>query len=341
MNILIVSDRKEKKSKTDYLANIFKEKYDADILYTKDDTEEISLLDRVLNKLNIELDKSAINNRILKKLDEKNYDIIMIWKGNRIYPWTLKKIKINFPNIKLLSWSGDNMTKWHNKSLFYHFGINNYDVIFSVNIPDYKNIEKICTKPVYYFNKRADKRTHKPLNKERKEFKYDVLFIGSYEKERFKTLTYLAKNGIKIDIFGNMWNKCKEKIHPNLKVHYKELVGKDYVEAISFSKISLGFLRKINNDTQTSRTFEIPACGGFMLMERTDEHLKLFIEGKEAEFFNSDDELLKKVEYYLVNYIERERISSSGLKKVEKSGYYFENLVDEIMNTLEMESCQC
>lgn len=334
MNILIVSDREQRKSNTDFLANVFIKKCNADIIYTKYDTEKLSLVDRILNKLNIELDKADINNRILKKLNEKNFDLLIIWKGNRIYPWTLKKIKYRFPNIKLISWSGDNMTKWHNKSFFYHFGINYYDIVFSVNIPDYKNIEKICKKPVYYFNKRADKNTHRPLNKERVEFKYDVLFIGSYEKNRFDTLTYLAKNGIKVDIFGNMWNKCKEEIHSNLKVHYKELVGDDYVEAISFSKISLGFLRKINNDTQTSRTFEIPACGGFMLMERTDEHIELFKEGKEAEFFDSDRELLHKVKKYLLNTNLREIIAKNGRERVQKSKYFFEQLEIEIIGKI-------
>lgn len=334
MNILVVSDRKQQDRDTDFLVNSFIKNYKADVIYTKNNTDNITITDRVLNKLNFELDKSGINKRILNKLEEKKYDFMIILKGNRIYPWTLKKIKRLYSNMKIASWSGDNMTKWHNKSFFYHFGINHYDTIFSVNIPDYKNIEKFCNKPVYYFNKRADKFTHTSVNLDRNTFRNDVLFIGSYEKERFTTLKFLAQNGIKIDIYGAMWSKCKEEIHPNLKVHFKELVGQDYVEAISNSKITLGFLRKINKDTQTSRTFEIPACGSFMLMERTKEHLILFEEGKEAEFFNTENELLEKIKYYLKHDEEREIIVSNGRKKVEDGKYFFNDLADEMINII-------
>jgi len=205
-------------------------------------------------------------------------------------------------------------------------------MVFTVDIPDYKNIENFCKKPVFYFDKRADYFTHNPLNIERVSFKYNVLFIGSYEKERFNTLEFLAQNGIQIDIFGNMWDRCKDNIHQNLTVHYKELVGREYVQAISDAKITLGFLRKINNDTQTSRTFEIPACGGFMLMERTQEHLRVFKEGKEAEFFDNDEELLSKINIYIKDSDKREFIAKKGRERVETSGYFFNNLVDDMIS---------
>jgi spore maturation protein CgeB len=72
-------------------------------------------------------------------------------------------------------------------------------------------------------------------------------------------------------------------------------------------KINLAFLRKVNRDLQTTRTMEIPACGGFMLAERTDEHLKLFNEEEEAEFFSDNLELKRKIEYYLNNDDARKR----------------------------------
>jgi spore maturation protein CgeB len=95
----------------------------------------------------------------------------------------------------------------------------------------------------------------------------------------------------------------------------------DFIRVICASKINLNFLRKLNRDQHTSRSLEIPACAGFMLAERSDEHLNLFDEGKEAEFFDSMPELLRKIQYYLSHESERLEIAMAGRKRCIKDGY--------------------
>ena len=147
----------------------------------------------------------------------------------------------------------------------------------------------------------------------------DVGFIGMWEKERCDSILYLAKNGIKVKVFGGgKWNDYTNI--PNLTI-CPAVYSSDYSKALQAFKISLCFFRKMNFYQQTSRTMEIPGCGGFMMAERTNEHKILFEEDKEAVFFSSNDELLDKCRYYLSHDDERVAIAKAGHKRCETSGY--------------------
>jgi spore maturation protein CgeB len=285
---------------------------------------------RVFNKLNLELDVDYLNKRILRHIKSFNPDIVFIVKGNSIYPWTLKYIKYKYPNIKLVSFSNDNMCIWNNKSIYYHFGINFYDLVVSINISSYRKLEKFYYGRVLYIDKSYSEVHHKFIPVENKD--YDCLFIGSYEKERFEIMKYLAENGVKVDIFGNMWNKAKTSdVSKNLTIHFKELVGDNYNHTLANAKVVLGFLRKVNLDTQTSRTFEIPACGGFMIMEYTKNQDRLFTEDKEMVYFRTKEELLHKAGYYIQHQSEAKTIVKNARLRCETDHYEYSYRIDEIL----------
>jgi spore maturation protein CgeB len=169
--------------------------------------------------------------------------------------------------------------------------------------------------------------THRPLETsaaERKRFGADVGFIGSFESARARSMLFLAEHGIRVRVWGNGWEGMAGA-HPNLQVEGRALVNTEteleYTKGICSTRINLGFLRKINRDQQTARSVEIPACGAFLLAERTAEHQSLFIEGLEAAFFADDEELLTKTRYYLENESERAEIAAAGYRRCLASGY--------------------
>src|SRR6185437_17120834 len=98
--------------------------------------------------------------------------------------------------------------------------------------------------------------------------------------------------------------------------------GEEYVHAITASSINLGILAESrigasSGDNITSRTFHIPASGGFMLHERTDELLELFTEDVSVAFYDGPQELIAKVDKYLPLTMSRRRIADCGRAVVE------------------------
>jgi spore maturation protein CgeB len=115
-----------------------------------------------------------------------------------------------------------------------------------------------------------------------------------------------------------------------------EIYEERYASVVAGSQIALGFLRELNPDQHTTRSFEIPAMGGFMLADRTEDHREFFEEGKEAEYFSSDDEFRDKVRFYLGNESARQGIARAGHYRCMTSGYSYDDRIRKVMNELKL-----
>lgn len=88
------------------------------------------------------------------------------------------------------------------------------------------------------------------------------------------------------------------------------------------SKINLNIsLRSIHTGIPL-RVLDIMACGGFVLTNRQQEIVEYFEDGVEIVTFNSMEDCIKKVCYYLANENERKKIAAAGKKNVRKNFSY-------------------
>jgi spore maturation protein CgeB len=301
----------------------------------------ISLWFRIANKLfnwglPLKLpDLSNCNQQIYALVENNNYDIVWIDKGWLVCRETLEYIKNVSPETLIVSYSPDNMALRHNQSQQYLDCVSLYDFIFTNKSYILEDMKRLGARRIKFVNNSYEDSFHYPRQLSETDWSElggDVGFVGMWEQERCESILYLAKNGVNVRVFGGgKWVEYKGK-YTNLQIENKGLYGKNYSKSFQTFKISLCFLRKMNFDQQTTRTMEIPACGGFMLAERTEEHLSLFEEGKEADFFSSNEELLEKCRYYLNHESERRLIAEAGTKRCKTSGYSNKDAIEKMLN---------
>jgi spore maturation protein CgeB len=194
---------------------------------------------------------------------------------------------------------------------------------------------------------------HRPLPSDDPRWACAVGFLGGWEPRRARMLHSLAANEVDLKIWGSAWDFMRDgrwtlRRYMVLKqlagdepfrisrdplvaaaLQGGEVYADDYARALSNARIGAGFLRTVCPDQHTTRTFEIPACGSMLLADRTEEHLELFTEGKEAEYFGSQEELVDKVKFYSSDEAARSAIAAAGLLRCETGRYaYIHRLAD-------------
>jgi spore maturation protein CgeB len=158
-------------------------------------------------------------------------------------------------------------------------------------------------------------------------FEADVVFVGGADADRFSLLRAVAAAGHRLHLYGGFWERDKQ-----LRPHHRGFaLGADYRMAIGGAKVALGLVRRANRDGHVMRSYEIPACGGFMLADRTDEHREMLEEDREAVFFASDAELLDKLSFWLPRESERRRIAEAGRRRVVEGGHTYARRLDELL----------
>ncbi len=149
-----------------------------------------------------------------------------------------------------------------------------------------------------------------------------VSFIGTSYDDRPEFLTRLWRAGLPVVISGDgMWRRRLEPAAAAALYTGGELYGAEYREGIWRSKINLSFLTHSNEDEFVHKSFEIAACGGFLLAERSEGHRQRFVEDEEAVFFTGYEECERKVRQYLGDEAARARIAAAGRARAVRDGY--------------------
>jgi hypothetical protein len=288
-----------------------------------------------------------INSALLKCVRSSAPDILLVWRGTHVLSSTIDKIKqcgvltASYNNDDPFGPKAHGGTPWHHRFLWtwYLKCLKSFDFNFvfrSVNVNEAiscgaKNVNVL--KPYFLPWQEIPKALSAV---EKKRYECDVVFVGHYEPDgRKEYLRSLVENGLHVRLFGEKyWTKA---VLGDLSSYFGcvfPVYGEEYAKALFGAKMCLSFLSKMNRDTYTRRCFEIPALGRLLLCERTDDLREMFIDGKEAVFFSSNEELIEKALRLINHPDEIERIAEAGRKRVWTDGHDVRNRAAEFLSLI-------
>ena len=173
-----------------------------------------------------------------------------------------------------------------------------------------------------------DPETHFPVVLDAREagvYGSDAAFVGSWSPKKEALLRHVRERLPRLDlkIWGEGWGRASGLAGATMG---RSVLGREYAKAITGAKINIALLSDAtgeasSGDLTTTRTFEIPAVGGFMLHERTAEAQGFFAEGRDCAMFGDAEELVTKIAHFLAHPQQRLAMAQAGHARCLASGY--------------------
>ena len=114
----------------------------------------------------------------------------------------------------------------------------------------------------------------------------------------------------------DLFTKAKELTMPNIRNHGEVDYYKEMPLVFKQSRINLNIsLRGIKSGIPL-RAYDIMGAGGFLLSNFQADFLDDFVPGEDLVYYESKEDLLQKVVYYLDHEEERKAIAKNGHDKV-------------------------
>lgn len=186
----------------------------------------------------------------------------------------------------------------------------------------------------HYLPECCNPKRHYPVTLNDKDKEYygcDITTAGNMHPSRYAFFKELKDYNIKI------WGPPAPKwmhLGPVKKMMLNKTVfNEEKSKAFQAAKIVINNLFPAEIEGVNVRTFEIPACGGFQLVDWRFTLSKLFNEGKEIVSFYNIADLKDKIHYYLSNENERTTIVSNSINRV-LGEHKYENRLKTLINTI-------
>ena len=182
-------------------------------------------------------------------------------------------------------------------------------------------------------------------SEDRKTFSSEVTFAGTlgskpYYLPRRRHLTRVMDEGFQLKWWGPRMPRKLSTIPflvGRLGKAYggKFIWGEEYAKAAQLSKVFLAFDALPNiRKSMSARMYTAVGCGAFYLCQHVEGIEEVLVPGKEIVTFQSEQEMIDMIRYYLKNDKDRKRIAETGRDRILKDHTY-EIRIREMLRIIE------
>jgi spore maturation protein CgeB len=263
------------------------------------------------------------NNEFLSIVSKEMPDLLYVVKGDNFFPATLERIK-KVLSCSVVGYAWDEPFYTHNdiQDDFRRTNLKNgahfYDHFFVFDPFYIDEIKKQEVKNVYYLPLATNPDRYKDISvseQDKCDYGYDICFIGVPFDNRVELFESL--HGYNLGVFGDGWTKYFMLNGKTTPSYYKGKASGETVNKIYLSsKIVLNIHHPHSIEGLNTRTFDIPACGAFEMVDYKKNVEMHFEVDKEIVTFKNINELKSKIDYYLKNDDLRKTISKRGKQRV-------------------------
>jgi spore maturation protein CgeB len=165
-----------------------------------------------------------------------------------------------------------------------------------------------------------------PTRLERQIYNSDIAIIGSWYKTREKFIKQLSDFDVKI--WGNSWHRACDEIQERWSGRIAHM--EEFSKICNSSKIILDILKPAMVQSHSLKSFEIPACKGFLVCNSGKELSEYYDNGKDIVWFDDKMNLVDNLNYLIRSDGVRSRIVESGYQSVQK--HTFDARAKELLN---------
>ncbi|MBI3316138.1 MAG: glycosyltransferase, partial [Candidatus Omnitrophica bacterium] len=159
-------------------------------------------------------------------------------------------------------------------------------------------------------------------------FESDVVFVGCADRDRLIYIRALLQAGFRVNLYGPRWKRYAQ----TAPIARGAADPRTMRLAIGGAKLALGLVRRANRDGNSMRTFEIPAIGGCLLAEDTEDHRVLFgAEGERVVYFKSPEDLVRSVSRLVNDEKERVRLARSVHEHIASGKHSYRDRLETIL----------